>query len=570
MRATPLWLSVGVLALACRESAPPMPTNAVVGDGGPATGGAPATGGGGGGSGGGGSGSGGAIGTGGAVSIPAAACAPAAGGGRREVAAPQLRMMLAGSSGEGWLGSPSVIDLDGDGAREVVAARGAEVVVWRKDGTLQGSVRLTGSRIWASPVVGDFTGDRKLEIVAACRGSLAMLDANLQPVTGFPVSWRDEMRSVAAGDLDGDGKLEIVAGTTSDLVAGTRKDIFNVFRADGSVQRGFPANTSGTSGCDDACYTHAGFDQNVALGPIDGQPGDDILLPQDNAYVSIHQGNGMAFPSNPIFKKRTKVLGVRFLHDYAEAQQGYADAEETALQAHFTNTAPAIADLDGDGEAELVMVGSVQNAAQTDRKKGVALWVIHRDGSRPPAWVSPFHVPAYLSGLEDLGGNIVGLTNQVSIADLDPAVPGLDMVFAGYDGKVHLVGADRRERWSFTYTTDATQLTGGVAIADLSGDGVPELVLATYSTQAGRSALVILDAAGAQVARVPLPGRGAMAVPTVADLDGDGTLEIVVSPKDEDRTASLLVFSVPGSAPNCLPWPTGRGNDLRSGYFRRP
>jgi len=559
MRAARLWLTVGALALACRETPPSQPTNATVGDGGPGTGGSAGAA----------AGPGGA-GAGGAVMPPAAACAPAGSGGRREVAAPQMKLVLEGAGAEGWLASAAVVDLDRDGAREVVAARGSEVAVWRADGTLRGAARLAGSRIWASPVVGDFTGDGKLEIVAACRGSLAMLDASLQPVAGFPVTWRDELRSVAAGDLDGDGKLEIVAGTTSDLAAGGRKDIFNVFRADGSVQGGFPANTTGTSGCDDACYTHAGFDQNIALGPIDGQVGDDILLPQDNAYVSIHQGSGVAFAASPIFKKRTKVLGVRFLHDYAEAQQGYANTESTALQAHFTNTAPAIADLDGDGETELVMVGSVQNAAQTDRKKGVALWVIHRDGTRPPAWIEPFHVPAYLSGLEDLGGNIVGLTNQVSVADLDPAVPGLDLVFAGYDGKIHLVGADRRERWTHPYTTDATVLTGGVAIADLSGDGVPELVLATYSTQPGRAALVILDATGAQVARVPLPGRGAMAVPTIADLDGDGTLEIVVNPKDEDRKASVLVFTVPGSAPNCLPWPTGRGNDLRSGYYRRP
>ena len=94
--------------------------------------------------------------------------------------------------------------------------------------------------------------------------------------------------------------------------------------------------------------------------------------------------------------------------DYAEAQQGFADDEDTGLQAHFTNTPGAIADLDGDGETELIMVGSVQNAAQTDRERGVALCVVHRDGTRPAAWETPFHVPAYLAGLEDLGGNIVG------------------------------------------------------------------------------------------------------------------------------------------------------------------
>jgi hypothetical protein len=71
-----------------------------------------------------------------------------------------------------------------------------------------------------------------------------------------------------------------------------------------------------------------------------------------------------------------------------------------------------------------VFVGSVQNASQTDRKKGVGLWVIHSDGTRPAGWEAPFHVPAYLAGLEDLGGNIVGLTNQVAVAEIDPALPG--------------------------------------------------------------------------------------------------------------------------------------------------
>ena len=50
-------------------------------------------------------------------------------------------------------------------------------------------------------------------------------------------------------------------------------------------------------------------------------------------------------------------------------------------------------------------------------------------------------------------------------------------------------------------------------------------------------------------------------------MDGDGTVEIIVSLKDgEDRTRQVLVYSVPGSADNCLLWPTGRGNDLRNGF----
>jgi hypothetical protein len=103
-------------------------------------------------------------------------------------------------------------------------------------------------------------------------------------------------------------------------------------------------------------------------------------------------------------------------------------------------------------------------------------------------------------------------------------------------------------------------------VADLSDDGAPEVLFATYSTQQNVSALYVLSASGAQLHRVALPGRGAMAVPTVGDLDGDGTLEIVVSLKDAASDgAEVLVFNVPGSGTRCLPWPTGRGNTLRNG-----
>jgi len=55
--------------------------------------------------------------------------------------------------------------------------------------------------------------------------------------------------------------------------------------------------------------------------------------------------------------------------------------ESTAEQAHFTNTAPAIADIDGDGTRELIMLGSIQNASQTDRRRGVGLFVVRADGT---------------------------------------------------------------------------------------------------------------------------------------------------------------------------------------------
>jgi hypothetical protein len=141
-------------------------------------------------------------------------------------------------------------------------------------------------------------------------------------------------------------------------------------------------------------------------------------------------------------------------------------------------------------------------------------------------------------------------------------------VFAGFDQRIHGVDAAGAPLWSATYTTRADTWTAGVAIADLSGDGTPELVLATYGPSGGD--LVIFDAGGNEQQRIALGGRGAMPVPTIADADGNGTLDIVVSLKDgEDRVRQVLVYEVPGSSTKCLLWPTGRGNLRRDGSTGR-
>lgn len=211
----------------------------------------------------------------------------------------------------------------------------------------------------------------------------------------------------------------------------------------------------------------------------------------------------------------------------------------------------------------------MQNASQNDREKGVALWVVRKDGSRLVGWEEPYYVPEYLSGLWDYGDNMVAITNQVAMADIHPGKPGPELIFAGFDGRIHAVSAAREPLWSAVYTTDPVVATGGVVAADLSGDGSPEIVLATHSLDEGKGALVVLDAAGNVQHEIPLPRRGAMAVPTIADLDGNGDLEILVSLKDaEDKAESVLVYRVAGSAENCLLWPTGRANLLRNGWGR--
>jgi len=139
------------------------------------------------------------------------------------------------------------------------------------------------------------------------------------------------------------------------------------------------------------------------------------------------------------------------------------------------------------------------------------------------------------------------------------------------DGLMYAFDASGRRLWRNDYTHGkAIMFASEPAVADLDQDGSPEIVFTTYGAPGERDSgrLVILAANGALLHDVPLPnpgqngnGNGAPSAPTVGDLDGDGQLEILVQTFDH----GLDVFTVPGSAPNCLLWATARGGPLRMG-----
>ena len=534
------------------------------------------------------SGSGGASGTGatggsagGPVTPPPTTCAPASSGSSGDVQAPTLRATLAASWDENWLASPALADIDGDGTLDIVAARHSVLYVWKTDGTLlwqtawshsaSNSPEHGGSRMWASPVVGDFDQDGDMEIAvgsdadSSSNVNVAVYDHTGELMPGWPQHFggSDEVRSIAAADVDGDGIIEILANKTS------TGPTTAVYELDGSMHPNWPQvnDTCNPPEPAEECWDFGGYNQNIGAGDLDGDGVLDVVSSYDAIGFGVFKGDGTPFPTDDSFTDRV-ITAVEAYHDLSLSQQGWGSGDRS----EFTYSPPVIADVDGDGDYEIVLGGDHEHSSDTTNQ-GITLWVINHDMTRPAGWESPKDILGTLPE-GDYGQNIVGTRPSPSVADLD-GKPGLEIVLPAYDSKLHAFRSDGTEMWSYAFGTSSLPYTGAseALIVDLNGDGAPEILFNTFTSGAPREPetpahLIILDGNGAELQKVEIFGRGSMAAPSVADLDGDGTLELVVSLKDTlgGGDGGVQIWDLPGASDNCVPWGTGRGGLLRQGY----
>jgi hypothetical protein len=490
-------------------------------------------------------------------------------------------MTLAASWDENWLASPALVDLDKDGKLDIVAARHSVLYAWGSDGKLlwqtawshsaSDSPEHGSSRMWASPVVGDFDGDGDMEIAVGSDAdsdsgvNVAVYDHAGELLSGWPQHFggSDEVRSIAAADVDGDGKLEILVNKTN------TGPTTAVYELDGSMATGWPQVSAACNPPPPAeeCWDFGGYNQNIGAGDLDGDGVLDVVSSYDAIGFGVFKGDGTPFPTHESFTDRV-ITAVEAYHDLSLSQKGWGSGDRS----EFTYSPPVIADIDGDGDHEIVLGGDHEHSSSTENQ-GITVWVLNHDMTRPAGWDPPKDTGAPLHD-GNLGQNIVPTRPSPSVADLD-GQPGLEILVPAYDGNLYAFRSDGTVMWTYTFGTTSSPYTGAseALIVDLNGDGVPEIVLCTFASGAPREPetpahLIVLDRDGGELHKVELFGRGSMAPPSVADLDGDGALELVVSLKDTlgGGQGGVQIWDLPGASDNCVLWGTGRGGWLRQGY----
>jgi hypothetical protein len=518
--------------------------------------------------------------------VQQAATACVAQGGSAGVAKPKLvRQIPTGETG--WFSSPGLADLDGDGRLEIVAPF-YSTFVYDANGHLLGKGKASKGRVYAPEVVTDLDGDGVKDIVVGGNeGTVAAYElrgGKLQLKTGWPASTNSggqapEVRGLAAADLDGDGRVEVVATTTNTASKGAQ--VF-VFDANGHLfQPGGHAHAWPRS------RGYGAYGENVGIGNIDDDPQLEIIATFDNHQIDALNLDGTSVLASPWFtnpesgaegKRMAWGDFIRWASPQVERRHYHlhkgawpSPARQPWLQ--WTASPPSVADLDGDGRNEVIGLPNVETHIPY-RTQGYAFMVLdgaYGDGSRSAMrhqgfkklvvsnkpvfrpdgdWYPPSGIPA---------PTVVDLTGD-GRPEIVASLPG---------GRVYAVGPDGRRLWTYTYAPKrAKTFASEVVAADLDKDGTPELVFGTYALHRNAGHLVVLSAKGKKLWDLKLRhqgrdgnGIGVPAAPSIGDLTGDGTLEIVLTTFDH----GIDVYTVPGSGTGCLPWPTGRGNLLRNG-----
>ena len=541
----------------------------------------------------------------GGATVSAAGPPCAAAGSTGPVSAPVHVARLSGQTS--WFASPVLFDLDGDGSRELIAAY-YDIFVYSSDLVLLDRTQTSDGRAYAPHVVFDLDGDGVTEIVVG-RGHRVFAyewrEGALVAKPGWPADTTTgdnppEVRGLAAADLDGDGSFEVVATTTQTVATASGGAQVFVFSADGATYQ--PAgghapawprynNLSGPGNdADRNGQGHSGFGcygLNVAVGNVDDDPELEVLVTYDNHHIQAFDHDGVAIDASPWYTNRSpSYLGLpltwgQFIRwadpqvedDHYHLHTGPWPHPSSDEWLQWTASPPSVADLDLDGKAEVIGVPNVEREVPyvTQAYAVMVLEGAHGDGSRSARRKGGFEIlprgdpPIAVAGWYPPSG-VPAPTVVDLVGDARP-----EIVVSLNDGYVTAFGPTGVRLWRVDIRHGKPLMFASeTTVADLNRDGHPELLWATYGDPAVTDSgyLMIADRFGNLLHDIPLPspgyngnGNGAPAAPAVGDLDGDGELEIFVQTFDH----GMDVFRIPGSAENCLLWPTARGGPLRTG-----
>lgn len=330
---------------------------------------------------------------------------------------------------------------------------------------------LPGARIdRSSPVAVDLDNDGILEVItAASDGWVYAVDM----VDSCRILWQTQLAdhinpiapnsspqavesSPTVADLNGDGYPEIIL-TTGWMPEYHMNGALVVLNRHGNLMPGWPKlardiNGGGNPAWDPDGYAD-GFFGTAAVGDINGNGHSEIVVGGFDKCIYVLQGDGTPAP-------------------------GWWDYEHDRPARCVIDTiwsSPALADLDGDGINEII-IGTDANP----QYNGGSVWVLKGDNTLFPGW------PVYTTQIIQSSPAIVDLNGD---GHLDIVV-GTGTYYAGTGGyKMDAFDRFGNDLPGWPVPTSGN-MPNSPAIADLDGDGRPEVVMGCGAEQdVGNSAI---------------------------------------------------------------------------------
>ena len=323
--------------------------------------------------------------------------------------------------------------------------------------------------------------------------------------------------SPAVADLDKDGKQEIVVG-------GTDGRLYAI-RSDGTLMWSFD-----TAAAINPLVTRPGkslIDSAPAIADLDGDGWPEIVVGVGAPADVFGYNGGM------IVLDHTGHMRAGWPQITADQIGPGMGGPDGYIEGFYSS--PALGDIDGDGDLEII-------AGSWDMR--VYAW--HSDGILVTGWPRFVYDTVWSSpALADIDND--GHLEIIIGVDAHSPDGGYLFVFRG-DGTVQP---------GFPKLIDQT-VYSSPAVADLNGDGKPDIVVGTGNFYSGKGyAVYAWDAQGNLLPGWPVATGGyVMSAPTVGDIDGDGKPEVIVGCNDSK------VYAFHGDGRPVAGWPVVAQDNL--------